>query len=74
MSILICVLYGTILFFIKKKRITHSILILFCFFMTLFLFYYGYLTDQFCYGPSGNEYHSILHALSSVGHLAILFM
>lgn len=73
-SILMCVIYGALLFLLKKKRITHSMLILFSFFMTLFLFYYGYLTEQFCYGPYGNEYHSILHALSSVGHLAILFM
>jgi hypothetical protein len=73
-TILMVVLYGGIYFLMKKKRLIHSLIAIFTFFMTIFLFYYGYLTENYCYGEYSDFYHSFLHILSSVGHLAVLFM
>ena len=42
-------------------------------FMTVFLYYYGYYTQSFCFDPEfGNWYHSLMHGFSCIGHHAIL--
>jgi len=39
------------------------------------LYGYGKCTSQFCYHPQhGNDFHSVLHFISSAGHHAILAM
>jgi hypothetical protein len=71
-SILLVVTYGMFLFYHKKKTLV-SLIVLFTFLLTIYLFYYGYLTNQYCYGDYGEEYHALLHIISCIGHLAILF-
>jgi len=45
------------------------------FLATVVFFVYGKHASQFCYHPQhGNEFHSVLHLISSVGHHAILFL
>ena len=53
------------------------ILIILLFLSVVFIFYYGYCIDNFCYHPDkkiGNIYHSALHVISSVSHNLILFL
>ena len=73
LAIILVILYGAYLLFMKYKKM--SIIRIICIITTFlsvgFLFYYGYLTKQFCYDPlpiTGLYYHSILHAISSIGH------
>jgi len=73
LAIILVILYGAHILFIKYKQM--SIIRISCIITTFlsvgFLFYYGYLTKQFCYDPlpiTGLYYHSILHAISSIGH------
>ena len=72
--ILLLVLYGTSLVITKRKKILHLIVILSTFSLIVHFFYYGYLTKSYCYGTYGKQFHSLLHLLTSIGHLAILFM
>ena len=74
MAIFMVIFYGFIVFMTKKKTLVSSVLILSTFLTTLYLYFYGYLTDSYCYGMYENECHSALHVISSIGHLAILFM
>jgi hypothetical protein len=74
MAIFMVIFYGFILFMVKKKTVLSSLLILSTFLTTLYLYLYGYITDSYCYGIYEEEWHSALHLISSIGHLAILFM
>lgn len=41
-----------------------------------FLYYFGYFINQFCFDTDenvGHMYHSLLHAVSSIGHHMILW-
>jgi hypothetical protein len=73
-AIFFVVFYGFLLFLFKKKKWHYVILVLSTFLATLFLYYYGYKTQSYCYGYYEYEWHSILHIISSIGHLGILFM
>lgn len=91
-SILCIVFYGSILFYDKFYEYhsidTHLIgyriqfeiskyVIILSFLLTLFLFIYGYWTEQYCYDKEenvGNYYHFVLHCLSSIGHHCIIFL
>jgi hypothetical protein len=36
-------------------------------------YYYGYLTNQFCWDPeNGTSYHGLMHVIGSFGHHAII--
>ena len=77
LSILLTVFYGGQLFFCKEKNKTNktlmfSLIAVGCFATILYLFYYGFITQRFCYGPYGNQYHSLVHILTSIGHAAVL--
>jgi hypothetical protein len=74
LNILLLVYYGLNNFIIKRKTLKQSIIVITTFLLTIYLFYYGYLNKCYCYGKYGNQYHSLLHILTSIGHLAILFM
>lgn len=50
------------------------LIIVLTFYMTIHLYVYGYLTNQYCYSKDGNYWHSILHLISSIGHHAILLL
>ena len=47
------------------------------FVVSIFLFYYGYCTDNYCYHPDkciGDKYHCAVHCISSLGHHMITFL
>ena len=77
-SILSIVVYGSNLLYSKRNNNQNIlILIIGMFFLSIFLFYYGYITNQFCYNPNpwiGKKYHCLLHIISCVGHHMIIFM
>ena len=70
LAILFVVSYGAYLFSFKTpfKQFVISLTFLF----TILFFFFGYLTQSFCYGPDGNHYHAALHVISSLGHHLIL--
>ena len=80
-SILMVVCYGGLVYYKKVKTTTeinwlHYVPLL-CFFLTIYLFLYGYLTDSYCFCSDckiANLYHSLLHIISSVGHHAIVMI
>lgn len=78
-SILAVVFYGAYMLYNKrsKERMWLLVLSILSFFATLFLFFYGYTTNQYCYHPDntiGDKYHGLLHIISSFGHHCIMFM
>lgn len=47
------------------------------FLLTIYLYYYGYLHNKYCYHPDepiANLYHSFLHLVSFIGHVLIITM
>ena len=47
------------------------------FLLSIFLFYYGYCTNNYCFNPNkciGDKYHCALHVISSLGHHMIIFL
>jgi cation transport ATPase len=83
-SIIAVVLYGAYLFY--RKSILNSlnarimilqILVLLTFFITIYLYYYGYYNNQYCFDKdinTANLYHSLLHFISFYGHNIIIIM
>ena len=75
--------YGGYLFFEKCKHITSrsqiilAIITLYTFLATIYLYYYGYMNNTYCYHEDrciGNLYHSLLHVISSIGHNIIVIL
>ena len=75
--------YGGYLFFEKCKHITNTkqiflaIITVYTFLATIYLYYYGYLHNTYCYHEDrciGNLYHSLLHVISSIGHNIIVIL
>ena len=75
--------YGGYLFFEKCKHINSTsqiilaIITVYTFLATIYLYYYGYINNTYCYHPDkdiGNLYHSLLHAIASVGHNIIVIL
>jgi hypothetical protein len=81
LSIIMVVFYGGFVFYNKIKTPTeitwlHYVPII-CFYLTIYLFLYGYLTDSYCFVNNcelANMYHSLLHIASSIGHHAIVML
>ena len=51
--------------------------IIFLFLTSIYLYYYGYCTNNYCYHPDkciGNKYHCALHCISSIAHHMITFL
>ena len=81
LSIIMVVYYGGFLYYKKLLTTTEVTWIhyvpLLCFYLTIYLYVYGSLTDQYCFDNDcalANLYHSLLHIVSSVGHHAIVMM
>jgi len=77
LCILGIVLYGAYLLYIKStpENNLHTMGIVTSFITVLFLFFYGYGVDNYCFHPDhGNHYHGLLHLLSSLGHHWIIFL
>jgi len=83
--IIFIVFYGGFLFYQKLweieefnfRNVTFSVLIVFTFLLTNYLYYYGYVFNQYCYNPDitvANNYHSFLHLISSLGHNLIVLL
>ena len=79
--ILFIVLYGGNIFYRKLyndvKKYFYILLIILSFLVSIFLFFYGYFINQYCYDKEkniGNICHFILHCLSSIGHHFIIFL
>ena len=82
LAIICVVLYGGYLFYekIHGSGLWHPWLassIILTFLSTIYLYYYGYTCDQFCFAPDKCEadwYHGLMHLVASVGHLMIVFL
>jgi hypothetical protein len=83
-SIIAVILYGAYLFYTKSiqnpsnaRIIILQILVLLTFFITIYLYYYGYYTNQYCFDKNinmANLYHSFLHFISFYGHNIIIII
>lgn len=54
-----------------------SLCIIVAFIGCIFLYYYGYCTNNYCYHPEiniGNKYHCLIHLLTSIAHHMIVCM
>jgi len=82
-AILIVVSYGGYLFYTKcfqivdYKQIIFMISIVSTFLITIYLYYFGYYNNQYCFCEDkqmANQYHSFMHFISSLGHILIVLM
>lgn len=78
-AILSIVLYGSYILYNKRLIVNRSKIRLFViittFLLTLFLYFYGYYNNCYCYNQDkciGDKYHSLLHLISSIGHHFII--
>jgi len=77
--ILAIVSYGGYILY-NKSTPTNQIrvlLIITTFLSVIFLFFYGYCVKDYCYHPDkcvGDNYHCVLHIVSSLGHHLITFL
>jgi len=79
-SIIAIVFYGGYIFYNNHKTILFTtnltnkiipVLIISTFIVTIFLYYYGYMYNKYCYYEDkdiANQWHSIIHIVSSIGH------
>jgi len=70
LAILFVVSYGAFLLYFKNTF--QQFVISITFLCTILFFFFGFLTQSFCYGPHGEQYHAALHLISSLGHHLIL--
>jgi hypothetical protein len=83
-AITLIVLYGGNLFFEKYRNQIPSVkywilsfLIILTFLATVYLYIYGFITNQYCFYEdrhTANLYHSLLHIISSIGHILVMIM
>ncbi len=78
-AILSIVSYGGYLLYNKTTTANQNqiVLIVATFLLCIFLFFYGYFFNVYCYHPDkcvGNNYHVALHIISSLGHHLITFL
>jgi Na+/H+-translocating membrane pyrophosphatase len=84
-SIFSIFLYGLYIFSMKmitiEKYKLKEIIMILCicasFLTTIFLFYYGYYTNSYCYTPDNkiaDYYHALVHLVGSFGHYMIMFL
>ena len=69
--------YGGNLFYQKYVPCKQTKFIETALMMCLFLFYYGYCTNCYCFHPDkhiGNQYHFLLHFIGSLGHHGIILL
>jgi hypothetical protein len=79
MSVYAVIFYGGYIFYTKyiinTKDIIKPIFIVSTFLSVVFLYGYGYLTDNYSFHPNqdvSQMYHSLLHIISSIGHHFII--
>lgn len=79
LCILAIVSYGGYILYEKTTldNQSHVWIVVTTFVSCLFLFFYGYFVNDYCYHPDkniGDMYHCILHIIGSLGHHLILFL
>jgi len=77
--ILCIVAYGGNMLYQKlfNMNIFKIIFIVTTFLLTIFLYYYGYFTNTFCYHPDKcirDRYHCLVHCIGSIGHHLIILL
>ena len=77
--VLAVVLYGGWVLYNKTTpdNIIEVLVIVTTFLLCIYLYYYGYYVNDYCYHPDkriGDKYHSLLHVISSFGHHLITFL
>jgi hypothetical protein len=83
--ILLVVLYGGYLFYEKTKlynrfslrNLILQFFVFLSFVVVIYLYYYGYYTNQYCFDKNINKanlYHSFLHFISCYGHNIIIIL
>ena len=77
--VLCVVLYGGWVLYnkITPDNIIEVFIIVNTFLLCIYLYYYGYYVNDYCYHPDkriGDKYHSLLHVISSLGHHLITFL
>jgi len=58
-------------------RFFYTLIVLSSFLFVIYIFYYGYFTNNFCFHSDkfkADMFHTLLHLASSVGHHAIIIM
>ena len=78
-GIFLIVSYGTYTLHGKFdiNNIIAASIIFILFLLTMFIYIYGYFTNQYCFHNKisiGNKYHSVLHCISSLAHHLIIIM
>jgi hypothetical protein len=76
------VLYGGYIFYQKLRNseeipIPYVVGIISSVLITIYLYYYGYVTQEYCYNKNfslAEKYHSFLHLISCIGLNLIVFM
>ena len=82
-AIISVVFYGGNQFWMKCQHINMfyqyiiANMVVIMFLVVLFLYFYGYIFQKYCFCKNkkiADEYHSLLHYASSVGHHLIIFL
>jgi hypothetical protein len=81
-AILMIVLYGGNILYNKNINAVFMnyfilFMIIFTFLGTIYLFYYGYMNNMYCFHPDemiANLYHCLLHIFASIGHYLIVIL
>jgi len=82
-SIVSIVLYGGYIFYtklytiIQLDQILVAGIVIATFLSTIYLYCFGYTCNKYCFCANNdisNKYHSLLHLLSSIGHICIVIM
>jgi hypothetical protein len=78
-AILSIILYGSYVLYNKiniNKWINYSIIII-TFMVCIYLYIYGFIVNDYCFNNEKNiaeNYHFIMHIISSIGHHLIIFL
>ena len=82
-SILLIFFWGGYIYFKKccqplsLNQYNMAIVVFLTFFATIYLYIYGWFTDQYCFNKEkeiANSYHSLMHFISSFGHILIVLL
>lgn len=79
LSISAVILYGAYLLYNKFNTVclVYISIIMLTFVLCIIIFIYGYYVNDYCYHPDkyiGDNYHFLLHCISSLGHHLITFL
>ena len=79
-AIMMVVFYGGYIFYEKMAKLPisiSSIIVVATFLSTIVLYYFGYISNQFCFDCDrdvADIYHGFIHLLSCIGHICIVVL